>query len=1421
MDSIIKRAFSPFAVALRAITLTLVICATGGAWAAVPTPVAVWDGNFSTTKVNGWTLNANGNTVASDKSTITITSKGFTITPTTAVAAGTGVTVLVKMSGLSQNANNDQILVCAKQGDQNVMTGTSLCAGAMTLHGAWYGAAKWNNSANAETTFSVPSSGEFYILFANGDANGYVREGVYANGTINIKEISGLRASGTGYDVGMITIGGRPASDSEKASNAVISRVMIYEGNLTQQQMKDAIDDMETTKSYSLQCQAATNKGGLNWANFQLPYLTHYVESGSASLNTDKALRQITIPWRPDGTVNGSGATSLFLGITDSSGKLLALSSGADISTVGIGSSSTFDFSQAYLSAGTQYRYWFLNSNSYSLGDTITSGIQMGCALYYLGSTVSQMQSNTMGAYCPAARYWCSNMTESEFTATAGGTAVATSGAYADDITLKGVADGKFTVGELKAARITLADADVTIEMDSGDSITAQYLDNSSQKLVIDASNGATAVGTYTLFEGTLASAADANLEVTFPTLGSGYELYTTKTANKISYQVDRTAVNATLTLTADCSFSAVKGSIDWMDSNHSTLEIVNNQESPITLTFDENITAGSITVSGTGTTIIESSNSAVITAGTVTVPAGSTFDATGASITTGTGAGTFIWKAGYPATVPAGKTYQYVGGATAEASVTIPAVTVNGTLKTSGHISITDLDIANGADFEVVAGNTTVNCSADCKLKGNIKIDAGATLTNSRTDSLSYNHSMTVDVYGTLAMGTTRWSIPGGCTFKLQNGAEVTGAGDGWASLDFIDGASRGLDVYGSATIEGKMRVRANETRIWIADNTTLVLSSGICDGGGHHAGFKQVGPGTLEIHANSTGLSGNASIMTQGTLRLADTTLAFPVELQGNNSYLEVVATEAATVVPVNIASIANNNVTFSGAGKVNGTITKTSAPSGNLATALQSSAWTGTFVADWAGANGTRFDINSYGNANSVVEVTKLAGGYVSGSNANVTVVPTVKVSGTMTLDNGYSGKVTTFTKLTGSGTVTFTTYTCDITTLDNFTGTLTPTDSYGTTIGTINLTATPAVGAKVVTLGTGANIRSIADTKVSVNGVVDENLTGKLEVKSDGIYIKSTVTVTVPAIANTTVTVTADSEPVEGVNGVYTVPYGSAVVVTYAAATGYELSGTSEYTIASATADETIDASGTTVAQCQAAVVDTEGTAHYYATPTAAAADIDSYLGVGNQKTYSYFAVYFGTDVEMSVNLGAMAWNVFAVKVKCLNDATVSVVPNSVEYEFSAGEPDENSIVTYTKSEKATTYVWVGTGESPTSWGNYNKWKIGTSEGAAAARAPSTLDTVIINGGAPISISGVTVAAMQIGGDAKISGSGTLRATTGGIVLTDAAATLTVTGVTLSPEPTAADTTNYRVRKTTVDGTTTYTVVEKVGTIFSVY
>ena len=548
-----------------------------------------------------------------------------------------------------------------------------------------------------------------------------------------------------------------------------------------------------------------------------------------------------------------------------------------------------------------------------------------------------------------------------------------------------------------------------------------------------------------------------------------------------------------------------------------------------------------------------------------------------------------------FPNVVPFGCVYTFIGGDTTDALVTLSAVTVNGTLKTSKYIKITDIATSVGSALEVLDGVTTVGGSADCKIKGSITIDAGATLKNIKTDSLNYNSpSLTVDVYGTLDMGTTRWSVREGVTFKVHPGAAVTGAGDSLASLDFL--SANGIDVYGGAgansvTIEGPVRVRGNESRFWVDENMTLVLAGGIKDGSDHHGGFKQVGPGTLEIHANSVGLSGNASIMTQGKLRLVDTTLAFPVELQGSSSYLEVVATGAETNVPVKVTSIANNNVTFSGAGKVSGSITKTSAPGGNLATALQSSAWTGTFVADWAGAHGTQFDANAYGNANSVVEVTKLVGGYVSGSNANVTVVPTIKVSGFMKLENGYSGKVTTLTKLTGGGVFTNETYSVDVTTLDNFTGMLVPlidSQYVGMRIGTINLSSAPVAGDKIVNLGDGANIGQIANTKVSVNGVVDESFTGKLEVKSDGIYVKANVTITITPVTGATATVTVNGEPREIEDGHITVTVGDMVVVTYTGDEDHKITG-SPVEFEASTTTTSVDTSSVTSEEYKAQVM----------------------------------------------------------------------------------------------------------------------------------------------------------------------------------------------------------------------------------------
>ena len=72
-----------------------------------------------------------------------------------------------------------------------------------------------------------------------------------------------------------------------------------------------------------------------------------------------------------------------------------------------------------------------------------------------------------------------------------------------------------------------------------------------------------------------------------------------------------------------------------------------------------------------------------------------------------------------------------------------------------------------------------------------------------------------------------------------------------------------------------------------------------------------------------------------------------------------------------------------------------------------------------------------------------------------------------------------------------------------------------------------------------------------------------------------YYQGSFTLTVPAIANATVAVTADGVEVEGTDGVYTVSRGATVVVTYSAADGFAISGTASVTLENVTADYSLE------------------------------------------------------------------------------------------------------------------------------------------------------------------------------------------------------------------------------------------------------
>ena len=255
---------------------------------------------------------------------------------------------------------------------------------------------------------------------------------------------------------------------------------------------------------------------------------------------------------------------------------------------------------------------------------------------------------------------------------------------------------------------------------------------------------------------------------------------------------------------------------------------------------------------------------------------------------------------------------------------------------------------------------------------------------------------------------------------------------------------------------------------------------------------------------------------------------------------------------------------------------------------------------------------------------------------------------------------------------------------------------------------------------------------------------------------------------------------------------------------------------------------------------AALVESDGTPHFYDN----IAQAMSAAMLQYSQTYDHFELY--ASIGETVSLNATWLSSGAFKLKTCNGATVTVQAASAEYSVEAGEADENEIVTYTGGNAATTYTWNWSSGTAT-WNLPKNWTYGN--GTTATRAPVAGDTVVFNDGATVTLGGnAACAAMTVNGAASISGAYNLTVSgnvTGGtgtpvlsltgaklslsasstvsgisLVLADANATLVVpSGATVPPVPTTS-VAGCVVKATTVDGTTTYSVVAK-GFFFMTY
>ncbi|MGN1325761.1 MAG: SGNH/GDSL hydrolase family protein [Candidatus Spyradenecus sp.] len=248
---------------------------------------------------------------------------------------------------------------------------------------------------------------------------------------------------------------------------------------------------------------------------------------------------------------------------------------------------------------------------------------------------------------------------------------------------------------------------------------------------------------------------------------------------------------------------------------------------------------------------------------------------------------------------------------ATTERSVSNAVkVTATGSLTTTGKLNL-------NATSNKLLGTTTVQ-SGILTVKTGAK-EIGGTLTIAKdgtfkygqanvADALNYGGTATVNVYGTLEMNNTRWTLGSNNTLNFYPGATVNaglqsnnyGALDAYAAqtINFKadDGKAKGGEITFNATLRARQNIALN-----VAEGVTVNFSGGrskdLANDSNDSATISKTGAGLMKVSTNftfPTATSGPLQVSNGSTLTLTAT---------GNNS--NVTVDEGARLV-VNTAII-----------------------------------------------------------------------------------------------------------------------------------------------------------------------------------------------------------------------------------------------------------------------------------------------------------------------------------------------------------------------------------------------------------------------------------------------------------------------------------------------------------------------------------
>lgn len=438
-----------------------------------------------------------------------------------------------------------------------------------------------------------------------------------------------------------------------------------------------------------------------------------------------------------------------------------------------------------------------------------------------------------------------------------------------------------------------------------------------------------------------------------------------------------------------------------------------------------------------------------------------------------------------------------------------------------------------------------TVDLVANAAISGEVNIPSGVTVV--LADGVSLANVTVLSGAGVLSVSSSEEVVG---LVQTDHAANLLKDGDAWTGTLSIKNISLngpdGLSYYGNTNSTVRME------NVWLskwtsshAIGTLDLVGTGlyiVTMSGNMTFPCALTGDGPISVRDTCTTaakvvFTGDVSGYT-GNINLASSDVSVNFGSATTTSGGSIIVESGSVVTNVSTATWTANNLIVIGEMEANGTVnlgstgklwcnTGTGVYRANSTTAAVpvADSWNSTYVIGWAGSHSTAIDFDSYGNANSTIEIPEgstLQGyiGSAQGGTYNLAAKEIV-VNGVLDLSNGYNTSTVGWKKISGSGTVKFrfapsTAIYEKITLLDGFSGSIEVSATTQLEIGTVNIAREPSADQLIVPLTVTSGGTVGGDLNLTVSGTAS----GTLEYKAagangEGLYVKASAP-TVPII-----------------------------------------------------------------------------------------------------------------------------------------------------------------------------------------------------------------------------------------------------------------------------------------------------------------